>query len=522
MVATFPNQNGTCLYLDAATPCGTDYLGYPVYTGDGMPFSNYSSWVSFLNQEVNATYVATILAQKYDCASTATIDLVTTVSDLRYQLSYLCSAYVVLAITNKCALPSSDDIGGAVVHPYGPLLCSDKCDLAASTYSNLLLNNDVCPGPGGTNFSTNQATVAFFKSACTTGSSLYSQNDNYCIPGVSGTLLDEATYCGYKSTAMALKLCPTQTDSCCTTLLASTASTGTGGTGVNVAAVAGGVSVAAVAVVAGVIVLYIYLRRRQRSPTGAAAAASANAPGKSAGGGRRAAPLLAIFGSAARQAPPRPLGSVSVPTVAPEPVPAASLDNSAAAAAARPPHDHRDDDEYLYMPGAAGTPYATRAWTVAPPAYDAADVAITGSASVAGSSLAVTAAAAGSPSLDRTSSLLKPQQLPPPQPNQLSPLLRPAQVPRQLFPPELTSPPSPGANNGAAGPAAELDRSSSTAKPPLLLSPQPSPALLPPPPSAALLAISAAAADNGPLEATSVSSSASAAVSKPAGGYAGA
>ncbi|KAI9343446.1 hypothetical protein DFJ73DRAFT_961132 [Zopfochytrium polystomum] len=211
----YVTSDGKCLYLDDQSPCGPQYYGYPVATSvqvASLGFSDYASFVARMNSFVNATNVGSSFASQYSCQSTPSYDLQEAVSAMRYQMTYYCGNYVLATLANKLCdlLP----VAGTTLHPYGPLICQPSCDAASKWYSGIILNSTVC-----TNQTITASKVQSFEKSCNQTASFTTNNDNFCVTGLTG-LVDELDFCGYRSKELALKHCPTETDTCCKNFLA--------------------------------------------------------------------------------------------------------------------------------------------------------------------------------------------------------------------------------------------------------------------------------------------------------------
>ncbi|KAJ1553501.1 hypothetical protein HK405_007729 [Cladochytrium tenue] len=261
-MTSLPYQSGNCLYLDGNTPCGSAFYGYPIYTGS-TPYSDYDTFVAFIKDTLNTTYTADSFASKYGCASTSSTSLTDAVSEIRYMASYLCFYYVTGTLEgNYCALPTVAG-SGTSLYTYGPLLCNDQCDLASSSYSSVILNQSLCPGEGGTNFTVNQNR---YKTQDLALKGCASQTDSCCtelVAAASSSAAAQSTS-STASKSSASSAAATSAGSASTSSAAAAAASSSSSSAVSVSILAPSIA-AAVAVVIGAIVLIVVFTRRRSS-----------------------------------------------------------------------------------------------------------------------------------------------------------------------------------------------------------------------------------------------------------------
>lgn len=128
-VATTAN----CIYLDASTPCGSQFSGMPILSQYFPTVADFTSSISNFIGEPD--HVADSFVRYSGCNPTLVRDEI--INTLRYQTSVWCSSVTHDAIVAGCR-PQA-----AASNPY--MLCSTECHIASTTLNNVLGNENICP-----------------------------------------------------------------------------------------------------------------------------------------------------------------------------------------------------------------------------------------------------------------------------------------------------------------------------------------------------------------------------------------
>eukprot|EP00842_Homolaphlyctis_polyrhiza_P005944 jgi/Hompol1/6350/HPOL_002030-RA len=241
-----------CFVLDASSPCGSDYAGFPV-APDANSVDLTSFTANMVNQIENLDNVARQFVSNYGCAPVVRPAL----DVMRFQVSLFCSLLVNDALTRGCT-PSDSS------RPLtGPLLCAAQCQQAVNTFQSVLANTTACPAIAPTSPSNvaRSSDVATFQSYCAKVQTL---PNAYCTLGAP---LERNT-CGWRSFSTASNLCSTtfKGDPCCSTLKDPNASSSSSSSTV----IYIGVGVGAAVVLLIAIVGFVLYRRNVASRTAAA------------------------------------------------------------------------------------------------------------------------------------------------------------------------------------------------------------------------------------------------------------
>ena len=162
-----------CLYMDS-TICGKEFAGYPVAIGVNTGISNavwtYNDITSFqatLDNVSNATATVNSLRSLYGC--TLGEAFTNQAKNLRYQRTFFCAKFVHQTLEKKlCSLPTPqehDESSAMKLSQDGPGLCEEQCSIIVSQYKAIVLNQELCVGPGG-NFSVNEDMMNRWTTLC--------------------------------------------------------------------------------------------------------------------------------------------------------------------------------------------------------------------------------------------------------------------------------------------------------------------------------------------------------------------
>ncbi|KNC96175.1 uncharacterized protein SPPG_08330 [Spizellomyces punctatus DAOM BR117] len=192
-----------CFPLEANTLCGSDFIGYPVQ----MPSSQFDTALQAM--AANSQALARSLQTDSGCTAAGNKTLAA-VDTLRYQISMWCAGAVIDAIEVAKCQPTAT----AQRSKDPTILCSEQCNLAVSTMSNLLNNPDVCPPPTNANLTKSRSDrISLFSNYCST---VGKKDQSKCIIGVA----TEAKSCGFTTSSVAREQCQALTkDDCCNQLM---------------------------------------------------------------------------------------------------------------------------------------------------------------------------------------------------------------------------------------------------------------------------------------------------------------
>jgi hypothetical protein len=153
--ATTPDNN--CVVLDASSPCGADYYGYPM---ERFIYPTYQDLVSAISSSTDPSTLGIIFEQRYGCVNSQAI--VNAFAQVKYLTSFWCSSSLYYSLNG---FPQTDVINSAKrincttnpteyavvnsspsqLRPRGPIQCTEQCNEASTGLVNILQNPTFCP-----------------------------------------------------------------------------------------------------------------------------------------------------------------------------------------------------------------------------------------------------------------------------------------------------------------------------------------------------------------------------------------
>jgi hypothetical protein len=189
MAQTPPFLLNGCIYLDAKTPCGQDFYGYPV---ESQIYPTYQNFAGQMTNLSNPQILTDRFAELYGCTNTNGA-LLKAMESVRFIQSFWCSEVVYYALAGFDGAPAGCQAprGMPGIRPFGPVLCEEQCSLASKGLINILQSRALCPNP------TEEARlrITLYDKYCSDMTSAISRNDvgqGGCIKGTESDL----KYCG--------------------------------------------------------------------------------------------------------------------------------------------------------------------------------------------------------------------------------------------------------------------------------------------------------------------------------------
>ncbi|KAJ3061149.1 hypothetical protein HK102_009220 [Quaeritorhiza haematococci] len=165
---------GGCTILDANTPCGRNWDGYPILSSVFPTVADFSNFVQ--TRFIDDAAVTAAFRDQQGCSGA---NLPNLVALRRYHVGFWCARIVDDAIREGCQFVPT-------IPPQGPILCQEPCAQVMTSLKAIVENPDVCPATGNQTIAeARSGLVSTFQSYCDAWGPRIAQNGGLCTNGTA-------------------------------------------------------------------------------------------------------------------------------------------------------------------------------------------------------------------------------------------------------------------------------------------------------------------------------------------------
>ncbi|KAJ3402556.1 hypothetical protein HDV05_008387 [Chytridiales sp. JEL 0842] len=225
MALTPPFTLNDCIYLDAASACGSEFYGSPI---EAIIYPTYSNFTTTITQLSDPLFLANRFAERYGCLNNDAMK--DRMRSVRYIQGFWCSELVYYALAGFPPTIDAQGVGRGRCRPpqgipdfrpWGPLQCQQQCSMASGGLNSILSDPALCPNLN----EEGRTRINLYTQFCTDMGNAERRGDNV-VPGKEGSCIRgsdrDIQFAGYADAETALRLCPSQQgDADCASFLAS-------------------------------------------------------------------------------------------------------------------------------------------------------------------------------------------------------------------------------------------------------------------------------------------------------------